>query len=265
MTARALPETCCPDQRTLWLWPARAIYLGPSFDLDAHSGSVHCFALGVDAPFDLHSAETGRRRTRSAFIPARTEHHIVATGRVLFSYADSLDVRDHMTEHSSTVAFTHRDELALLQHLQHARPVSPEFLRGHLDRGTAIDERIRAATQTLQADPARVVSAAALAAEVNLSTSRFLHLFAQHTGTSFRRYRLWARMTKVGHAISTGANITTAATDAGFASANHFSDTFHAMFGLTATALLAAGTRVVIQDNAAAEPPHAESRPHNRP
>jgi len=30
------------------------------------------------------------------------------------------------------------------------------------------------------------------AAEVNLSTSRFLHLFSATAGTSFRRYRLWA-------------------------------------------------------------------------
>jgi AraC-like DNA-binding protein len=209
---------------------------------------VHCFALGVDAPFELRASGTGRRRTRSAFIPARTEHQVVATGRVLFSYSDSLEVRAQMTEHTSTIAFTHRDEDGLLQHIQHTRPVNPQFIRQQLYRDTAIDERVRAATLMLQADPARVVSAGTLAADVNLSTSRFLHLFAQNTGTSFRRYRLWTRMIKAGHAISTGASFTTAATDAGFASANHFSDTFHAMFGLTATTFITAGTHIVTLD-----------------
>ncbi len=56
-----------------------------------------------------------------------------------------------------------------------------------------------------------------LATLTGLSTSRFLHLFRQHTGTSLRRHRTWLRMMSVVRGIRGGADLSTAAMDAGFA------------------------------------------------
>jgi AraC-like DNA-binding protein len=81
-----------------------------------------------------------------------------------------------------------------------------------------------------------------MAAMVDLSTSRFLHLFRDQTGTSYRRYRLWLRMMRAADLLRQGHNLTRAATEAGFSSPSHFSDTFHAMFGLRPRQLL--GTRI---------------------
>ncbi len=50
-------------------------------------------------------------------------------------------------------------------------------------------------------------------------------------------------------ALSDGADLTTAASEAGFASPSHFSDTFRTMFGLSATALLSRQTRIVVRAN----------------
>ncbi|WP_405134454.1 helix-turn-helix domain-containing protein [Nocardia sp. NBC_01388] len=110
----------------------------------------------------------------------------------------------------------------------------------------AMDPRIDAALKTIRSDFAANPTAAELAAAAKLSVPRFLHSFSAETGTSFRRYRLWARMAHVARAVGEGADFTTAAIEAGFASPSHFSDTFHAMFGLTASALLP-GTRVVVE------------------
>ncbi|MEV0358780.1 helix-turn-helix domain-containing protein [Nocardia sp. NPDC050697] len=111
--------------------------------------------------------------------------------------------------------------------------------------GTPTDPRIARVSRELLADPAAAPGAAGFAAAVDLSTSRFLHLFRAQTGTSFRRYRLWARMLRAGHGLAAGVDLTRAAADAGFASPSHFSDSFHALFGLTASSLLAAGTGIV--------------------
>jgi AraC-like DNA-binding protein len=108
------------------------------------------------------------------------------------------------------------------------------------------DDRIRTALATLLADPA--LSAPQVAAEINLSTSRFLHLFSAESGTSFRRYRLWARMLRVAAALNRGADLTSASAEAGFASPSHFSDTFHDLFGLTVSALLGRRARLVVLD-----------------
>ncbi|UGT63107.1 helix-turn-helix domain-containing protein [Nocardia asteroides] len=112
--------------------------------------------------------------------------------------------------------------------------------------GTPGDPRIAEVLLALLADPSESPGAAGFAAAAGLSTSRFLHLFAAQTGTSFRRYRLWARMLRAGRGLAVGNDLTRAAADAGFASPSHFSDSFRVLFGLTASTLLAAGTQIVI-------------------
>ncbi|PIB75167.1 helix-turn-helix domain-containing protein [Mycobacterium celatum] len=98
--------------------------------------------------------------------------------------------------------------------------------------------------QRLQEQTNPPFSASALAVETGLSVSRFLHLFRLETGTSFRRYRMWARMLRAALLYLELRDLTSAAMDAGFASPSHFTDTFHDMFGLTPSKLLAAGADV---------------------
>ena len=256
MVTQSLPETCCDDERpTVWLWSGHAAYRGPSLRLDTHSGSVDCFALGLDTPFTLRS-DGAAERARSALIPARTSHQVVAgDGRMMFFYVDpsaagSRNLLDQMVDRTTSIAFHHRDEPALISAWQDAPLPDPESLRRGLlglVEADVIDERIRVAMRTLRSRPGDRVSAAEIAAAVDLSPSRFLHLFSAQAGTSFRRYRLWVKMCHAAAALSDGADLTTAASEAGFASPSHFSDAFRTMFGLTATALLAGRTRIVVQ------------------
>lgn len=169
---------------------------------------------------------------------------------MLFYYLDpssarSNDVRDRMTECTPAIAYHHRDESSLVRAVRDTP--DPTCLRQRIAGNSGgVDERIRAAMLTLQAHPASNLSATALAAEADLSPSRFLHLFSATAGTSFRRYRLWTRMLHVATAVSKGLDLTRASTEAGFASPSHFSDAFHTMFGMTATALLASRTRIIV-------------------
>ena len=112
--------------------------------------------------------------------------------------------------------------------------------------GTPGCARIVRITPPIRAQPGVPVTAAEFARDTHLSTPYFLRLFATETGTSFRRYRLWARMLHVATAVSKGSDLTRAAVDAGFASPSHFSDAFHRMFGLTATTLMSGGVKIVV-------------------
>ena len=255
MVSEALPETCW-DEPTVWLWSGHAAYVGPSVQLDTHSGSVDCFALGLDEPYTLRSGDADERRTRSALIPARTPHQVVAgDGRMMFFYVDpsaagSGKLLGQMTDRTTTIAIEHRDETALIAACRGPALLDPELLRQSLlgrVEADPIDERIREAMRILQSRPGDRLSATEIAAAVKLSPSRFLHLFSAHAGTSFRRYRLWARMCHAAGALSEGADLTTASSEAGFASPSHFSDTFRTMFGLSATALLSRQTRVIVE------------------
>lgn len=258
MSPAALPETSCPprqrtSQTTLWLWAGHAAYLGPSLQLNAHSGSVLCLAVGIDAPFTLRADELGERTVRSALIAPRVVHQVVAHGeRMLFCYFDpgsarAHHCRDRMREQGEHISLSHDAEDALIHLAADPDPLRlMDLVCGAVHE--PIDPRIAAAIATLRAHPGRNLSATELAAPAHLSTSRFLHLFSAQAGTSFRRYRLWARMLHVGAAVSKGHDLTTASADAGFATPSHFSDAFHAMFGLTAAQLITADARIVVLD-----------------
>lgn len=254
MDTRALPQTCCSSP-TLWLWAGQAVYLGPSLQLDFHSGSVLCFAAGVDAPFTLRDKASGQWCVRSAVVAPRTVHRIESHGdRMLFAYFDpgasrAQAILDRTVMRHGDIGLTLDTESALMElaSVPEPDPVAiSECIRG--PELLEIDERILDAMEMVRGKPGAVGSAADLAAAVNLSTSRFLHVFAAETGTSFRRYRLWARMLHVGAAVAAGDDLTRASIEAGFASPSHFSTAFHAMFGLSAVTLLGGGAQVIVME-----------------
>jgi len=249
MTDAARPPLSRTCYATLWLWPGRAIYRGASLQLDEHSGSVACLAVGVDDAFSLRAPGVASVVLRSALIPARTPHKLVAHGaEMIFAYLDpgtplERACRRAMGAQIGPIAYAHRheDELRRFSLPEAWLAKAADLEAG----GTRLDPRVRAAASAIVRDPSAAESAAVFAARAGLSTSRFLHLFRKETSTSFRRYRLWARMLRAGAALARGGDLTAAAMDAGFASSAHFSSAFHAMFGLPPSRLQA-GVRIVL-------------------
>ncbi|MEV0346484.1 helix-turn-helix domain-containing protein [Nonomuraea sp. NPDC050680] len=235
---------------TVWLWPGRALYAGPSLRLGPHSGAVACMAVGVDAPFTVHPMTGGELRARTALVAPRVRHQLTASGdHMVFLYldpgsADDQACRTCFTTGHEKILAEHRHEddlLAWAAQLSSQTPV-PQVAAwitkatGHA-RTSYADPRITAATQRL-IDARQPLPAAPLAAELGLSESRFLRLFRDGTGTSYRRFRLWAQMHRAARALAAGHNLTRAAADGYFASPSHLSTAFHAMFGLAPSALL---------------------------
>ena len=245
--AAALPQTCCP---TVWLWPGQAMYAGPSLNLAPHSGSVWCFAVGIDGPLTVTTPDGATREDTSVLIPPRLTHQLICLGRGLVScYLEPTSARAEACWHkmsgfSGEVGVGHAAEQQLM-----FAPADDESACRWLDLaapGTQkiVDPRIAGAARRIREDPATAVSSRDLAAEAGLSESRFLHLFRDELGTSLRRYRIWVRLVHAGTAIAAGANMTEAAMKSGFASPSHLSDRFKTTFGLSASQLLATGLKV---------------------
>jgi AraC-like DNA-binding protein len=187
------------------------------------------------------------REGDSVLIPPRLTHHLICLGRGLVScYLDPTSARAEACrlkfgEWRGEVGIGHVDEERL-----EFSPTDDESASHWLDLAApvaqrTIDHRIAAAARRIREDPAATISARELAADAGISESRFLHLFCHELGTSLRRYRLWARLTRAGTAIAAGDNLTTAAMKSGFASPSHLADRFKTTFGLSATQLLATG------------------------
>lgn len=246
----ALSPTRRAARATVWLWPGRALYAGPSLRLGPHSGAVACLAVGVDAPFTVHLMPGGELRARTALVAPRVRHQLTASSdRMVFLYldpgsADDQACRTGFTGGEAKILVEHRHEDDLLAGAAELSSHTPALqVTAWITRATGrartsyADPRITAATRRL-IDAEQPMPAALLAAELGMSESRFLRLFRDGTGTSYRRYRLWTQMHRAGRALAAGFNLTRAAADGYFASPSHLSTAFHAMFGLTPSALL---------------------------
>lgn len=77
-----------------------------------------------------------------------------------------------------------------------------------------------------------------VAGGVGLSEGRFLHLFREQTGMSYRRMQLWMRLARAFSAVGSGRPLTEVAYEYGFADSAHFSRAFHQAFGMAPSVLV---------------------------
>lgn len=237
-------------------WGARALYVGPSLELDAHRNAVAVLAVALDGVLEVarvpEQPEQGFQSCRTVLIEPNQLHLIRSTGgRCAFLYLDALSddlriVRDACRERGERACFHIGGEDVLIGLLgdiaqgeagwhanRTALALALQFSRARPDR------RIRAAVDALNRAPDKVTHAVELARLAGLSTSRFQHLFKLETGVPFRRYRSWARLRAALTAAHGGIALTDAAHAAGFSSSAHLSSAFKEMFGMAPSQLLA--------------------------
>lgn len=261
----ALPQTCgtadAPGRPVAWIRPGRAGYIGPDLGVDLHAASVGVLTIGLDAPLILETPDHGTVTTRSAYAPARAPHRAIASeGRILLLFTDTAATFEgggpgkpghgpasEMQHYAGPYGLGHRRERELIDACR--RDPDPDLLRTLAGpRSLDDDHRIRRVVDQIRDDPTQILRAEHTAHTAGLSTTHFLRLFAQHTGTTFRRYQQWNRLLEVARGIAVGHNLTRCAADAGFASPSHLSDTFHETLGTTATTIL--GSRVQFETDA---------------
>lgn len=100
-----------------------------------------------------------------------------------------------------------------------------------------IDPRIRRAAISLNDFSGSKLTAVDCAASVNLSPSRFLHLFKEQTGVSFRAFRAWKRARHLLHFVNEDINLAHLAQDIGYPDSTHFSHSIRRFYGLQPRAI----------------------------
>lgn len=99
------------------------------------------------------------------------------------------------------------------------------------------DERIDKAISYLNQHHERVVPLEEISDFCNLSSSRFIHLFKENTGLTYRRAQLWSKLMKA-LPLMQNQSMTKIAHQVGFADSAHFSRTFKKNFGFSPKSLL---------------------------
>lgn len=100
-----------------------------------------------------------------------------------------------------------------------------------------LDPRIVDAIARLNVFCGPAVTAADCADAINLSQSRFLHLFKQETGISFRAYRAHKRARHLLHFVNDDINLAHLAQDIGYPDSTHFCHSIRRFYGLKPRAI----------------------------
>jgi AraC-like DNA-binding protein len=109
-----------------------------------------------------------------------------------------------------------------------------------------VDCRIRRAAAQLNDFSGSKMTAADCAASVNLSPSRFLHLFKQETGISFRAFRAWKRARHLLRFANQDLNLAHLAQDIGYPDSTHFSHSIRRFYGLKPRAIFSGSRDLAI-------------------
>jgi AraC-like DNA-binding protein len=110
----------------------------------------------------------------------------------------------------------------------------------------AIDRRIARTIVRLNEFSGSSVTAEDCAVAVSLSQSRFLHLFKDETGISFRAFRAWKRARHLLHFVNEDINLAHLAQDIGYPDSTHFSHSIRRFYGLQPRAIFSGSRDLAI-------------------
>jgi AraC-like DNA-binding protein len=101
----------------------------------------------------------------------------------------------------------------------------------------AVDRRIQRAVAALADINGAKLTAPECARAAGLSPSRFLHLFKDETGVSFRAFRAWKRARHMLHFVNEDVNLAHLAQQIGYPDSTHFSHSIRRFYGLKPRAI----------------------------
>lgn len=230
----------------LFIWKYRSLYFGPSVHLDAHAYATVVLHIGIYRPFRIKIANGAWQSCRCAIVPVGIQHELDFEGGIhgkLIIERDSSDFlyfKRRFTCQEQAPTFFH--DVELVEQLRWIYELDPDktVIENCLDNllqcdGTlnlVIDLRVQAAIDLIRDEPDYNFTQEYLADMAELSPSRFLHLFKEHTDVPYRRFRIWKRLFLALEKLNSTDNMTMAALDAGFADATHFSHSFRDNFGI---------------------------------
>jgi AraC family transcriptional regulator len=101
-----------------------------------------------------------------------------------------------------------------------------------------IDSRVAQSIEWIRASRDEGISIAEIASGLELSESRFSHLFTENVRIPVRRYLLWLRLRDAMHLFTQNKSLTDVAHEAGFADSAHLTRSFRSMLGIAPSALV---------------------------
>jgi AraC-like DNA-binding protein len=235
-----------PARNTLTLGTDRALYMGEIPATGWHCHAAPVLLMGLSGRFAIHWGHGRTETCRSALVDASVEHVFDPCGELValvYLEPDSHEargLRDLLRQEGGVVldvAAPVHARSATEGHLRHFDLAA--LLRCPPERELApMDPRVLHSLHTLRTPMAGCHARDVLAAEVQLSASRFNHLFRAEMGVSLRTYRVWSQVRLAMAGLAVSPRLTDAALHGEFSDSAHFSRMFRQTFGMTPSSVL---------------------------
>lgn len=115
-----------------------------------------------------------------------------------------------------------------------------------------LDPRVRMIAERIAGDPTGQYTAQGCASMAGLSFSRFLHLFKDEVGTTFRKFRAWKRARSLLYHVTRQTTLLDVALEVGYPDSTHFSHSIRQVYGLPPKEIFAGSRRLslLVQERA---------------
>ena len=239
--------------------PDRIVYSGLLGSPSVRTLGSLTLYIAPDAPFRIRSANGQWEHVHGALVPPNHPHDVQSEARGIWllliepesvSLAEALQTLPHRIR-SADAAYhrlrsVFRDWLDNIESIDVAAPSLDTLFLGKPIAPRVLDARLTRIIALIRAQPDQHFPAADCAREVGLSFSRFLHLFKQEIGMSFRTYCAWKRARALLPHVATHGKLTDLALQIGYPDSTHFSHSIRRIYGLTPRDILAGSRQLTV-------------------
>lgn len=255
-----VPQRCRSTDRVMWLTADRLFYAGLLGARSLHTQGAIIAYVAIDGRLSVRLGGGEWVSTEVAVIQPYVPYEIASEGRNVLNVLvepETVDVGRlppllrrcgavHAPGFAAHVRDMHR-RLASKDDAPDLRPADfdPAFFGEPLP-ARRLDGRIAAVLENIRNDPSGAMPSEACASRVNLSFSRFRHLFKEEVGIPFRNVRAWKRARSLLHHVHTGTSLVHIALDIGYPDSTHFSHSIRQVYGLKPKDIIAGARKLRI-------------------
>ena len=235
-------------ERVMWITLDRVFYAGLLGTPSARNLGAISLYIALESPVHLSVKGGGWQTGHVALVQPYLVHQVACDARHILCIhvePESVDLArlpPLLQQGSGIVACedirarAQRCHAALIDNGRRPDAPMPDFdelVFGHGLPARSMDPRIAQVLDSIRSDPSNQALAQDCADQVNLSFSRFLHLFKSEVGTSFRSFRSWKRARSLLHyVVDQESSLTDVALEAGYPDSTHFSHSIRQVYGL---------------------------------
>ena len=254
---RRVPRTAIEDTLAMVITEDRVVYRGLLGAPTTRNFGALTLYVALEEPFTIKVGGDAPKRERIAIVPPNMAHLITSTDRIIGVFLIEPECIDP-TDLGQLPALIRKSKIrARLEsafrtckestgRIECKSSVIDNVFIGRQLEARLMDQRIALVIGQIRASPCEQFFAASFARLTGLSFSRFVHLFKEEIGMTFRAYCAWKRARALLPHVGGQCTLTHIAMLTGYPDSTHFSHSIRRIYGLRPKDIIAGSRRLSI-------------------